>query len=195
MANVLIIYGTTYGQTERIARRITDRLTAHGHGVCMYKGDCLPKHLRVGDYDACLIAGSIIRGRYQRYIRNFARRHKDDLNRTRSAFVSVSGTAQGSLQQARAYIDEFIQETGWDPRFTASFGGAMAYTQYGPVLRWVTKIISRRRGGPTDTSRDHEFTDWEAVDRFTERVSKALAPSPKQERAENLLREAHQRTV
>jgi menaquinone-dependent protoporphyrinogen oxidase len=195
MAQVLIVYGTTYGQTERIARRITDRLTARGHGVCMYKGDWLPKHLRVDDYDACLIAGSIIRGRYQRYIRDFARRHKEDLNATRSAFVSVSGTAQGSPQQARAYIDGFIQETGWNPRFTASFAGCMAYTQYGPLLRWVTKIISRRRGGPTDTSRDHEFTDWEAVDRFAERVSRALAPSPEGERAENLLQGAHQRTV
>ena len=32
MAKVLVVYGTAYGQTERIARRIVDQLTVHGHG-------------------------------------------------------------------------------------------------------------------------------------------------------------------
>jgi len=70
----------------------------------------------------------------------------------------------------------------------------MAYTQYGPILRWFTKIVSRRRGGPTDTTRDHEMTDWAAVDRFAERVAKGLPPSPKEEWVENLLLQAHQRS-
>ncbi len=149
MAKILVVYGTAYGQTERIVRRIVERLTSDGHGVWMHKGDSLPKQLRLDDYDACVVAGSIIRGRHQRYIRRFARRNNGYLNRARSVFVSVSGAAQGSPQQAREYIDEFLQETGWRPRFTASFAGAMAYTQYGPLLRWVTKVVSRRRGGPT----------------------------------------------
>ena len=187
MAKILVVYGTGYGHTERIARRIVNCLTSRGHGVCMYKGDCLPSHLRLDDFEACVVAGSIIRGRHQRYIRNFARRHNGYLNGTRSAFVSVSGAAQGSPQQARIYIDDFIRQTGWTPRFTASFAGAMAYTQYGLVLRWITKVVSRRRGGPTDTTRDHDFTDWGAVDRFAERLAKALPLSPEKERAENLL--------
>ena len=187
MARFLVIYGTAYGQTQRIARRIVDRLTSRGHGVCMYKGDSLPKHLQLDDYDAIVVAASIIRGRHQQYIRDFARRHREQLNRTRSAFVSVSGTAQGSQEQARRYIDEFVQQTGWNPRFPASFAGSMAYTQYGPLLRWITKFMSKRRGGPTDTSRDHEFTDWEAVDRFAERLAKAMPLSPASERVDNLL--------
>lgn len=187
MAKLLVVYGTAYGQTERITRRIVDRLTSRGHGVCVHRGDCLPKHLRLDDYDAVVVAGSIIRGRHQRYIRDFARRHHAQLNRTRSAFVSVSGAAQGSPEQARRYIDEFVQQTGWNPRFPASFAGAMAYTQYGPLLRWITHFMSKRRGGPTDTSRDHEFTDWEAVDRFAERLSKALPRSPEPDHLENPL--------
>jgi menaquinone-dependent protoporphyrinogen IX oxidase len=36
------------------------------------------------------------------------------------------------------------------------------------------KTISRRAGGPTDTSRDYEFTDWVALDQFVlDRVSPA----------------------
>lgn len=53
-----------------------------------------------------------------------------------------------------------------------SFAGSMAYTQYGLPLRWITKLVSWRRGEPTDTSRDHDMTDWEAVDLFAERWQK-----------------------
>ena len=187
MAKVLVVYGTAYGQTQRIARRIVDQLTVWGHGVCLYKGDDLPSNLLVDEYDAFVMAASIIRGRHQRYIRDFVRRHAVRLNAVPSAFVSVSGAAQGSLAQAREYIDVFLRQTGWRPRFATSFAGCMAYTQYGPILRWITKIVSRRRGGPTDTTRDHDFTDWDAVDRFAERLAKALPPSPKEERVENLL--------
>jgi menaquinone-dependent protoporphyrinogen oxidase len=47
----------------------------------------------------------------------------------------------------------------------------MAYTRYNPVVRWVIKRISKRRGGPVDTSRDHEVTDWAQVRRFVDAVS------------------------
>jgi menaquinone-dependent protoporphyrinogen oxidase len=30
------------------------------------------------------------------------------------------------------------------------------------------KRIARKAGAPTDTSRDHEFTNWPALDRFVE---------------------------
>jgi len=195
MARILVIYGTAYGHTQRIARRIADRLTAHGHGVCLYKGDDLPSHLLVDEYDGIVMAASIIRGRHQRYIRDFVRRHTVRLNAVPSAFVSVCGAAQGFPAQAREYIDAFLQQTGWRPRFAASFAGCMAYTQYGPILRWITKMVSRRRGGPTDTTRDHEMTDWDAVDRFAERVAKALPSSPKEKWVENLLLQTSHPTV
>lgn len=179
MAKVLVVYGTAYGQTERITQRIVDQLTAHGHGVCMYRGDRLPANLPLEEYDAFVVAASVIRGQHQRYIGDFVCRHAARLNAALSAFVSVSGTAQGSPEQAREYMEEFFRETHWRPVATASFAGAMAYTQYGPLLRWIMKLISRRRGGPTDTSRDHEMTDWQAVDRFALRVCDLLlSPVP-----------------
>jgi menaquinone-dependent protoporphyrinogen oxidase len=188
MAKVLVVYGTAYGQTERIARRIADQFTSRGHGVCMYRGDCLPKHLTLDYYDAFVVASSVIRGRHHRYIRAFVTRYAARLSAAPSAFVSVSGAAHGSPGEARGYIQEFLQQTGWRPAFTASFAGAMAYTQYGLILRLITKMVSRRRGGPTDTSRDHEMTDWAAVDQFAARLAEVLAPSPEEERVENLLR-------
>ena len=174
MSRILVVYGTAYGQTQRIARRIVDRLADQGHTVSMYKGDNLPAHLPLEDFDAFMLAASVIRGRHQRYIHDFARQNAMRLNGAPSAFVSVSGAAAGSPDQARECVEQFFRQTGWHPAIWDTFAGAMAYTQYGLVLRCIMKRISRRQGGQTDTSRDHEMTDWAAVDRFARRLAEAL---------------------
>jgi menaquinone-dependent protoporphyrinogen oxidase len=175
MSRILAIYGTTYGQTERVVQRIARALTATGHTVITVRGDQPPPDPSLADFDAYLIATSVLFGQHQRYMRDFVRAHAHLLNATPSAFVSVCGAAGGhsppEQQQAQAYLDRFLRETGWQPRLTTSVGGAMAYTRYGPITRWVIKQISRRKGGPTDTSRDHESTDWTAVDDFARRFA------------------------
>jgi menaquinone-dependent protoporphyrinogen oxidase len=37
------------------------------------------------------------------------------------------------------------------------------------------KWISKREGGSTDTSRDHEYTDWVSVERFAEEFIAGIA--------------------
>ena len=179
MARILVVYGTTYGQTQRVGRRTVDRLADSGHELSMYKGDHLPGNLSLDEYDAFVVAASIIGGRHQRYTRDFVRKHVVRLNAAPSAFVSICGAAAASPAPAGEYLQEFLRQTGWRPAFSASFAGAIAYTRYGWVLRWIMRMISRKNGGPTDTTCDHELTDWNAVDCFAEQLSHALpAPGP-----------------
>jgi menaquinone-dependent protoporphyrinogen oxidase len=65
-------------------------------------------------------------------------------------------------------IDVFAAETGWIPARSLAVAGALAYTQYGFLKKFVLRQIAKRAGGSTDTSCDHEYTDWPAVDRFVE---------------------------
>jgi menaquinone-dependent protoporphyrinogen oxidase len=46
--------------------------------------------------------------------------------------------------------------------------GALLYTKYNFIVRFVMKQIVKKKSGSTDTSRDHEYTDWAALDRFVE---------------------------
>ena len=61
---------------------------------------------------------------------------------------------------------------------TRSFTGAVAYTRYAWWFRWYLKVISRRKGLPTDTSRDWDFTEWDEVERFAGELAVALSPLP-----------------
>jgi menaquinone-dependent protoporphyrinogen oxidase len=139
----------------------------------------LPANVDLDQYGAFLVAASVVAGRHQRYVEEFVRLTAPLLNRRPSAFVSVSGSAaspsSAKQEQAKQYVREFLRSTGWSPRVTATFGGAIAYTKYWFFLRWVMKGIAKRNGNPTDTSRDHELTDWKAVDRFAEHWAQTLS--------------------
>jgi menaquinone-dependent protoporphyrinogen oxidase len=169
MPNLLIVFGTTYGQTAKIAARMRDALTGWGCRVTLSRvGDLGAVDL--GAYDGVIVGASIIGGKHQRAVLDFVRRNVAALNAMPSAFFSVSGSAASSdpkqRQEARALLDAFLARTGWVPQRSETIGGAIAFTKYPFILRFVMKLISKRNGGPTDTTRDHEMTDWAQVDRF-----------------------------
>jgi menaquinone-dependent protoporphyrinogen oxidase len=177
MARILIVYGSAYGQTERIAQQIGHILGGAGHEVDLKGGDALSREPHLEQYDGVLVAASVLFGRHQRYIRRFARRNAPQLNAMPSAFVSVCGSASSDPAVTQAYVDRFLSATGWwHPTATHSFAGAVAYTRYNPLLRWWMQRISRHKGLPTDTSRDWDLTEWDAVERFARELAVLLAP-------------------
>jgi menaquinone-dependent protoporphyrinogen oxidase len=180
---ILIAYGTRYGHTLKIAERIADTLMEDGDTVRLIHahGRNLPRELSFADFDGVIVGASVIVGRHQRAVRRFVRDNRDRLGALPTAFFSVSGAAGSQKPDDRAraakYVSEFLAQTGWRPALTDAFGGAMAYTKYNPLLRWITKRESMKEGGPTDTSRDHETTDWAQVERFA-RAFAATVPEP-----------------
>jgi menaquinone-dependent protoporphyrinogen oxidase len=98
-----------------------------------------------------------------------------------SAFFSVSLTAAEGTDEARAttarLIDEFADATGWQPRLARSFAGALQYREYRLFTRFTMKLMMGRGGHPTDTSRDYDYTDWDAVAAFGAEVA-ALVAAP-----------------
>ena len=175
--NILAIYGTNHGQAERVIQRITRILRGNGHEVTVLPGKQLPADLKPESFDAFVLSASIIMQRYQPYLTKWARKHRDLLNARPSVFVSINGTSPESMPEwrtaAEKYVAKFTGETGWHPARVGRFSGALRYRSYGLVTRWIMKGISRRQGGPTDTSKDYEFTDWAAVDRFARDLAKA----------------------
>jgi menaquinone-dependent protoporphyrinogen oxidase len=171
MARFLIVYGTTEGHTAKIAARMAAAIRAEGHEVDLRDARDVRKEAPAGEYDGILVGGSVHAGEHQSSLREFVKRNRELLERVPSAFFSVSLAAADADDDARAeiqhLIDRFVAETGWRPARVESIAGALVYTQYNFFIRHMMKIIVRR-GGRTelDTSRDYEFTDWDAVDRF-----------------------------
>jgi menaquinone-dependent protoporphyrinogen oxidase len=183
MANVLIAYATREGQTEKIARRVAQTLAAQGHAGELFDADQRALLLELERFQAAIVCAPIHAGGYPRSIVRFAREHKDFLERVPSAFFSVglavaSRTSDGRAQ-TRPVVEKFIKQTGWRPKRVELVAGALVYSKYNFLIRYIMRRISKKEGGDTDTSRDYEYTDWNAVDRFAAEVVGEVVTDPK----------------
>jgi menaquinone-dependent protoporphyrinogen oxidase len=87
------------------------------------------------------------------------------------------GTDKGRLE-AEGYVETFARDTGWYPEKVGLFAGALLYTKYSLLLRWVMRWIARSRGSrDLDTGRDYVYTDVAAVQRFAEEFLASFAPA------------------
>ncbi|AUV82727.1 protoporphyrinogen oxidase [Salinigranum rubrum] len=178
MARVALVYGTTEGQTATVAERVAAALTDRGHDPVLVHAKHLPPDFSLDEYDGCVVGASVHYRRHQRYVARFVRDHLTTLNEVPSAFFSVSMTAATGTPEAdataRGLLEAFLADTGWTPDATAVFAGALKYSEYGLLTRFLMKRIARKYGGETDTSRDHEYTEWDAVERFSGEVADLL---------------------
>jgi menaquinone-dependent protoporphyrinogen oxidase len=180
MARALVVYGTTEGQTAKIAEQIGDAGRRLGHEVAV-RPAAEVEEADLPGYDGFIVGASLHEGRYQRAVRGFVERHATLLASRSSAFFSVSLAAASRDPDERAEVERLIArfagDTGWAPKQTGSFAGALKYTRYGWLKRALMRHIARKEGGDVDTSRDYEYTDWDQVTRFAETFFAALPAS------------------
>ena len=82
-------------------------------------------------------------------------------------------------QQRLAHtMRSFVERCGWNPIYLKPVAGTLAYTKYGWFTRWMMKRIAAKMGGDTDTTRDHEYTDWADLRAFAREflVSSSVKP-------------------
>jgi menaquinone-dependent protoporphyrinogen oxidase len=168
--NILIFYGTTEGQTRKIAEWTATHIRERGHEVELRDSAALPSDFDVGSFQAFVVAASVHQEHHQETITNFAIAHHELLNARPSAFISVSLSAvlEEAKTEAQKYVDRFVTITGWQPRMTLFLGGALRFSEYDYFQEQIVKFIVMRRGGPASAERDREFTDWGALASFVD---------------------------
>jgi len=186
MKPVAVLYATREGQTRKIAGHIAEGLRKRGLRTVLSNvkdatGTDLPS------YSPAILAASVHAGRHEREMLRFVKLNRSELNELPTAFVSVTLSQAGverpsaSAEERKVFTagvtgvaDEFLYETGWRPTHIKPVAGALLYTKYNPLMRFVMKRIAKKAGAETDTSRDYEYTDWAELDRFTGTLASEL---------------------
>jgi menaquinone-dependent protoporphyrinogen oxidase len=194
MDTILVLYATREGQTRKIAEHVGEWFRTHGQAARVVDVASPPEGFDLTGYRAVVLAASVHAGRHEREMVRFVKAHRAALERMPTAFLSVSLSEAGAEDarrspEARAkasadvqgMIDVFVADTGLHPASVKPVAGALLYTRYGRIVRFVMKQIARKQGGSTETSSDHEYTDWAALDRFVESLAgdgfRATAPA------------------
>jgi menaquinone-dependent protoporphyrinogen oxidase len=179
---VAVLYATREGQTRRIAEHMAAALRTRGFEVKVHDlADGLPPDFDLSRCAGALLAASIHIGKHEKEMVAFVNKHRGELERIACTFLSVSlseaGVEDASATPTRReratanvikMIDEFLRSTQWKPTRVHPVAGALLYRQYRLPVRLMMRFIAKLVGANTDTSADHEYTDWKALDRFVE---------------------------
>ena len=168
MCEVPVFYATSEGQTSLIAEALASHLRAAGlDSQAIDVTSARAASFAWAGTRAAVLAASVHAGSHQADAESFVRAHLVEFNERPSVFVSVSlgicSSEPRDADAARATAERFPAQLGWQTERIVCVAGRLAYTQYGLLKRFVMRRIAAKSGGPTDTSRDHEMTDWAQV--------------------------------
>ncbi|HXD23236.1 MAG TPA: flavodoxin domain-containing protein [Gemmatimonadaceae bacterium] len=179
MTRAAVFYATREGQARRVAERIAGDLRAHRVMVDVIDVKDLRGSVEWPAYSRAYVVASVHAGRHAKEMIAFVRRFKEELSDRHAPFLSLTLSQAGaelasnSLVQretargdALRMITDFMKDTGWRPERTLPVAGALAYSKYNFLVKWIMKRIAHNAGFDGPTSRDYEFTNWPAVDRF-----------------------------
>ena len=169
MTDVLITYASTHGHTAKICTALETEMVSEGLTVDLKNVRTDPAR-NPGEYGGIVVAASIHKDEHQKEMVEWVDAHMVELVSRPNAFISVSLTAAEDSEEAReatrVCVEHFVRETGWRPKRTETVAGALQYREYDPFTRIMMRLLMKRGGHPTDTSHDHDFTDWDAVKRL-----------------------------
>jgi menaquinone-dependent protoporphyrinogen oxidase len=184
MVPILIAYSTTEGQTRKIAEFMAEALQDAGHRVELVDTGSAQAALVQPVYAAAILGGSVHAGHHAGSLAGFIRDHAAWLETVPTAFFSVSLTAarddEAGRRETARMLDEFLARTGLKPRRSCRIAGALRYSRYGMLKRFLMRQIAGRAGGDTDTSRDFEYTNWKLIRRFVLEFAGEIDSVPRQ---------------
>jgi len=189
MTTIAVVYATREGQTRKIAEYVAARLKAAGVDVDTGDAAAIGESFDPSRYSAVILAASLHANRFEPEMVAFVRKHRDGLARLPSAFLCVSlaevtasnpKAPREQREQARAALDHlmkgFFDRTGWRPEQTLSVAGALKYSAYGFLKRFMMKRIARASGFEGPPNRDYEFTNWHELREFVDAFRGHLPP-------------------
>lgn len=173
MASVLFVYSTVDGQTRRICERLGERVAETGHSVTLFELT-VDEQPDPDTADCVVLGGSIRYGKHRPELAAFIDRHRNTLESKPNALFTVNAVArkpQKNAPDTNPYMQKLLHAISFRPQLLDVFAGRIDYPRYGFVDRNVIRFIMWMTGGPTDPNASVEFTDWDRVDAFGQRIA------------------------
>lgn len=174
---ILVLFATREGQTEKVALHIGTHLRDAGAEVQLVNAADLTSlaNIEPAGYDHLVFGASMHAGGIEKELVDFVNRHQGTIEHAARSFFLVLLSAATSdpqlrekwLLDARKKMDEQLQVSFDEVEMIA---GALKYSKYPLPLKWLMRQIARKAGSDTDISRDYEYTDWQQVARYAQKL-------------------------
>lgn len=162
IVNILIAYGSTEGQTKKIAETIASEIDAMGHETVLFDTARKQKDLEPEKFDKIILAGSVHQKDYQEGLKLFISANSDILATKPTLFISVSlaSAFEDRQEEAGDYVSSLSTRLNWKPTDILLVAGAIKYDEYDYFKEQIIKHIALRGQSVDIEDGEHEFTDW-----------------------------------
>ena len=162
-----IIYSSVDGQTLKICNKLKYELLQNNQKADLFSIEDFAEDIT--NYNRIIIGSSIRYGVHNTKIIGFINTHKAQLDAIKTAFFSVNLVARKPEKRAadtNPYVIKFFKTIDWTPTLVEVFAGKLDYKKYSFFDRIMIQFIMWMTKGPTKTSTEIEYTDWDRVKAF-----------------------------
>ena len=169
---ILILYSSIDGHTKNICSFISNKLKKN-HIIEMSEIDKDEK-IKFYFYDFIIVGASIRYGTYRKSFLKFINDNYLELQNTKNAFFSVNVVARKKEKNSintNPYIKKFYKLSKWKPNTVEVFAGKLDYPKYNFINKNIIKFIMWITNGPTQTDVAVDFTNWNDVEKFANKIN------------------------
>jgi menaquinone-dependent protoporphyrinogen oxidase len=167
----VILYASVDGQTLKICNKLRDVFKQNKQTISLFSINNFND--AVTNYDKLIIGASIRYGVHNKKVIDFINRNKKELDTIKTAFFSVNlvaRKAEKSTPATNPYVIKFFKSIDWTPNIVEVFAGKLDYKKYPFFDRIMIQFIMWMTKGPTNTSTEIEYTNWDKVTAFGEQL-------------------------
>lgn len=174
--NVLVLYGTRWSGTEKVAQTIGKALQDDGNTVEVVDAKQAPQSIDA--YDLILVGSGLRADKWTKESEEFIAKNAAALKAKKLAlYVSCSMADRkddGYNVGKKRYLDDFASKYGLSPIAMGYFGGLMDFSYSHGLLVDIIVRVNRRnlRKNGLDTARVHDTRDWAAIEAWGHEVAK-----------------------
>jgi menaquinone-dependent protoporphyrinogen oxidase len=168
-----ILYSSVDGQTLKICNRLRNVFLENNQNVELFAINDFDEDIT--NYDRLIIGASIRYGVHNKKIIDFINTNKKQLDSIKTAFFSVNLVArkpEKSTPDTNPYVIKFFKTIDWTPTVVEVFAGKLDYKKYPFFDRIMIQFIMWMTKGPTNTSAEIEYTNWDSVTAFGAQLQK-----------------------
>jgi menaquinone-dependent protoporphyrinogen IX oxidase len=178
-SRALIVYGTRWGGTIKVAEKIGEILRGEGYLVDIFDAK---NSSQVDPYDLIIVGSGISGGKWTKEAEIFLQRNAAMLRVKKTAlFVSCGMVEREKDEQDKArkeYLVKVSNKYGLTPIGYGFFGGVLDFkAKYNTLDRiLVNSSKGRLKKMGVDISKPYDFRDWDQIEDWTHEVAGSLLP-------------------
>ncbi|WP_417886066.1 menaquinone-dependent protoporphyrinogen IX dehydrogenase [Zunongwangia sp.] len=180
MKKIGILYSSVDGHTKEICTVLSKKLAKSDKKITLIPISKFNKNIT--DFEVIVIGASIRYGKHRKEVFKFIEQHKAKFPKLKTAFFSVNLVARNSNKnspETNPYLLKFLKKIDWKPDLLEVFAGKLDYKAYSFLDRIMIQLIMKLTHGPTSSKEAIDYTNWEKVARFSEKIMQLTSPPSK----------------